>query len=246
MTVIESPTAALTTEQIDTLSTAELAGLIDHTLLTATATAEHIAALCDQATAHRTASVCVNPFWVPTAVAQLEDSPVAVCSVVGFPLGATTTWAKATEAQQAVAAGATEIDMVINLGALHAGDDDTVIADIAQVVEATKSINDSALVKVIVEIGALTGPEGNLSTNLLTRACQAVEEAHADFVKTSTGFGYGPATRQAVTVMRQAVSDRLGVKASGGIKTRQSALQMLHAGANRLGCSATLAILERN
>jgi len=211
---------------------ADLAGLIDHTLLRPDATRAEIEAACAEARQHRFASVCVNGHWVATCKALLAGSPVRVCAVVGFPLGAMATAAKAFEARTAVEQGAAEIDMVVNLGALRSRDHQAVLDDLAAVVAAAAS----AAVKVILETGALEADEKVI-------ACALAEAAGAAFVKTSTGFGKGGATVEDVALMRAIVGDRLGVKASGGVRTADDARRMIRAGASRLGASASVAIV---
>lgn len=227
--------AALHPTEVDALSSRQLAGLIDHTILSPTASAQDIDTLCDQATEYGAASVCIQPFWVARAAEQLSDSSINVCTVIGFPTGAHTSETKALEASQAIAHGANELDMVINQAAALSADTDVLVADIEAVVTAAQA--HRALVKVILETAALTDQAKIL-------ACEAAVAAGADFVKTSTGFGSGGATVEDVALMRQTVSDQAGVKASGGIRTRQDALNMLKAGATRLGASATYAIVS--
>ena len=206
-----------------------VAGMIDHTLLKPTASEEQIRALCAEALEYRFASVCVNPTWVPLCARLLAGSPVKVCTVVGFPLGATLTAAKACETQQAIAAGAQEVDMVINIGALKSGQDQVVQADIAAVVDAARPAG--AITKVIIETTYLTEDEK-------IRACLLSKAAGADFVKTSTGFGPGGATVEDVALMRRTVGPEMGIKAAGGIRTAADALAMIAAGATRIGASA--------
>lgn len=212
----------------------ELNRMMDHTLLKQDATREAILKLIEEAKKYRFYSVCVNPFWVSLAAKELETTPTAVCTVIGFPLGANATAVKAYETKVAIADGADEVDMVINVGALKAGEDDLVRADIAAVVEEAK---DRALVKVILETCLLTDEE-------IIRASRLAKEAGADFVKTSTGFSTGGATLDAVRLMRETVGSEMGVKASGGIHNEAAALAMVEAGANRLGTSASIAIIS--
>jgi deoxyribose-phosphate aldolase len=215
---------------------AQLAGTIDHTLLTPTATEAQIRALCGEARERSFAAVCVNPVWIPLVVKLLDGCRVAPCSVVGFPLGANLTEVKVTEAIRALDDGAQEIDMVIALGALKEGRADDVRADIAAVVRACQA--GEARCKVILETCYLTDAEKRL-------ACRLAAEAQADFVKTSTGFGSGGATVEDVALLaREVQAAGLGVKASGGIRSRADALRMLTAGATRLGTSSGIAILE--
>lgn len=216
------------------LTKSELASYMDHTLLKADATAERIDAVIAEARELGCASVCVNGAWVPRVAAGLAGSAVATCAVIGFPLGAGSTAAKVAEARDVVAAGAAEVDMVINIGALKSGADDAVRDDVAAVAEACHA--DGALLKVIIECCLLTDDEK-------VRACELSREAGADFVKTSTGFSTGGATVADVALMRRVVGPEMGVKAAGGIRTLKGALAMIEAGANRLGVSAAPAIL---
>jgi len=209
-----------------------LARLIDHTLLKPEATEEQIRRLCAEARHYGFAAVCVNPWWVPLCVQELKGTGVKVATVIGFPLGATTTEAKAFEARQAVEAGAEELDMVINVGALKSGHLDRVQEDIAAVVRAAAG----RVVKVILETGLLTDEEK-------VTACRLAVAAGAHFVKTSTGFGPGGATVADVRLMRQTVGDQVGVKASGGIRDHATAVAMVEAGASRIGASSSVAIV---
>jgi deoxyribose-phosphate aldolase len=206
-----------------------VAGMIDHTLLKPTATEEEIRALCAEARQYRFASVCINPAWVPLCARLLAGSPVKVCTVVGFPLGATLTAVKAYETQQVIAAGAQEVDMVINIGALKSGQEQVVQDDIAAVVNAARPAG--ALTKVIIETTYLTEDEK-------IRACLLTKAAGADFVKTSTGFGPSGATVEDVALMRRTVGPEMGIKAAGGIRTAADAQAMIAAGATRIGASA--------
>jgi len=214
---------------------AELAGMIDHTLLKPDATPDQIAQLCYEARKYNFAAVCINPTHVKLAAELLRGSPVAVCTVVGFPLGATPPEVKAYEAQKAIADGATEVDMVINIGALKAGDDDLVLRDIGMVVQTCHA--HRAICKVIIEAALLTDEEK-------IRACKLAKQAGADYVKTSTGFGPGGATVHDVALMRQVVGPELGVKAAGGIRTFHDAKSMIEAGATRIGASAGVKIVQ--
>lgn len=207
--------------------------MIDHTILKADATEKDVRRLCDEARAYGFATVCVNSCWTALAAELLAGSGVGVTTVVGFPLGAMSTAGKAAETAAAVADGATEIDMVINIGRLKAGDDDFVRDDIAAVVKAA----GDAGVKVIIECCLLTDAEK-------VRACEASVAAGAAFVKTSTGFSTGGATVEDVRLMRATVGDRCKVKAAGGIHTSEEALAMIEAGADRLGCSSGIAIAQ--
>lgn len=210
-----------------------IAGMIDHTLLKANATQEEVGKLCEEARKFRFASVCVNPAYVPLSARLLRGSNVKVCTVIGFPLGSTTPTVKAIEARDAIANGAEEIDMVINIGALKSGNDQLVLEDIKAVREATRG----RVLKVILETSYLTNDEK-------VRACKMSKQAQADFVKTSTGFGSGGATPEDVALMRQTVGPEMGVKASGGIKNCDVAQSMIKAGATRLGTSASIAIVS--
>lgn len=212
-----------------------LAGMIDHTLLKPEATPEQVQKLCDEALRYRFASVCVNSCYVHQCVGALRHSGIAVCTVVGFPLGAATTAAKTFETEQAVQEGAREIDMVINIGMLKACKDRYVEEDIRSVAGAAH--RGEALCKVIIETALLTDEEKK-------RACVLAKKAGADFVKTSTGFSTAGATVADVALMRETVGTRLGVKAAGGIRTRQDALAMVAAGASRIGASASVTIVE--
>jgi len=209
-----------------------LASMIDHTLLKANATQEEIEKLCQEAKQYNFASVCVNPFYVPLAVKLLKGSNVKVCTVIGFPLGSTTTIVKAIEARDAIANGADEIDMVINIGALKSGNNGLVLEDIRAVREATCG----KILKVIIETAYLTRDEKVI-------ACKLAKEANTDFVKTSTGFGPSGATVEDVKLMREVVGNDMGVKASGGIRDCKTAFEMVKAGATRLGTSASVAIV---
>lgn len=215
-------------------SAAEVAGMIDHTILRADATKAEIITICKEAREHRFATVCVNAGWVPLAANELKGSGVGVTTVVGFPLGATSTASKAFEATQAIADGATEVDMVLNIGLLKSGDAEAVRRDIEGVVAACKG---KAVLKVILETGLLTDEEK-------VTACELCVAAGADFVKTSTGFGKGGATAEDIVLMRRTVEPNIGVKASGGIRDLETALIMLRAGANRIGASSSVAIIK--
>jgi deoxyribose-phosphate aldolase len=213
----------------------ELARLIDHTMLKPEATPAEIEHLCDEALEYRFASVCVNPTYVPLAATKLAGTEVAVCTVVGFPLGATTTTAKVCEARQALKDGATELDMVLLIGALKAGEREQVETDIAAIAEACHS--GGGLLKVIIETALLSDEEKVL-------ACQIAQDAGADFVKTSTGFAASGAKLEDVRLMRETVDPRIGVKAAGGIHSYDEAMAMIEAGANRIGASAGVRIVE--
>ncbi|MFB5761644.1 deoxyribose-phosphate aldolase [Paenibacillus medicaginis] len=211
-----------------------LAGMIDHTLLRADAREAEIRTLAEEAKKYKFASVCVNPARVALAAEMLKGTDVKVCTVIGFPLGASTSEVKAFEAGDAIAKGATEVDMVINIGALKDGNDELVERDIRVVVEAAEG---KALVKVIIETCLLTDEEK-------VRACELSVKAGADFVKTSTGFSTGGATPEDVALMRKTVGDKLGVKASGGVRSREDMERMIAAGATRIGASSGVKIME--
>ncbi|MGG0716436.1 deoxyribose-phosphate aldolase [Robertmurraya massiliosenegalensis] len=211
-----------------------IAKYIDHTLLKADAMEEQIERLCLEAKEYGFASVCVNPTWVRYASAILEETDVKVCTVIGFPLGATTSETKAFETKNAIENGATEVDMVINIGALKSGDTDLVEADIRAVVEAAKG---KALTKVIIETSLLTEEEK-------VTACELSVKAGADFVKTSTGFSTGGATVDDIRLMRKVVGPEMGVKASGGVRSADDAKNMIDAGATRIGASSGIAIVQ--
>lgn len=220
-------------EQMKSVDKRTMASYVDHTLLKATATRDQVVQLCREARENSFASVCINPCHVKLAAGQLEGSGVKTCTVVGFPLGANASEVKALEAAKAIEDGAEEVDMVINVGALKDGDTEFVENDIRAVVAASRG----ALVKVIIETCYLTEKEKEL-------ACKLTENAGADFVKTSTGFGTGGATASDVALMRKTVGASMGVKASGGVKALSEALEMVEAGANRIGTSAGLTILN--
>jgi deoxyribose-phosphate aldolase len=212
-----------------------LAKMIDHTLLKPDATQEQIAQLCFEARKHGFASVCINPTWVELCAKLLEGSSVRVCTVIGFPLGATSPEVKAFETQVALGHGATEIDMVINVGALKARDLELVAKDIRGVVTAAHT--GGAIVKVIIEAILLTDEEKTI-------ACLLSKEAGADYVKTSTGFASGGATVHDVALMRRVVGPEMGVKAAGGVRTYEDAENMIKAGATRIGASAGVKIIQ--
>ncbi len=211
---------------------AALAAVIDHTILKPDATEQEVGVFCDQARAHGFRSVCVNPIHVAFVAGRLAGSDVRTCSVVGFPFGATTPAAKAHEAACAVADGADEIDMVIAIGTLKAGQISRLREDIKAVREATRG----TVLKVIIETSLLTDEEKRT-------ACSVAEDVGADFVKTSTGYGGGGATVEDVALMRQEVGPAMGVKASGGVRTREAAVAMIKAGATRIGSSSGLSII---
>lgn len=207
--------------------------LIDHTLLKANASKNDITKLCDEAMQYDFASVCVNPVWVSYCAEYLKESDVRVCTVIGFPLGANTSKVKAYETKMAIEEGADEVDMVINIGALKAGDIDTVYQDIQAVVDASQG----HCVKVIIETCLLTDEEKVL-------ACQQAMKAKATFVKTSTGFSTGGATVHDVALMKQTVGDHCEVKASGGVKTFEDMEAMVNAGASRIGTSSGISLMN--
>ena len=212
-----------------------IAALIDHTILKPEATRDDVVKICREARQYGFASVCVNPYWVPLVRAELAGSAVKVCTVVGFPLGATSTEAKVAETAVAVRVGATEIDMVINIGALRSGDRDAVRQDIRQVVRTAHEAG--AIVKVILETALLDDAQK-------AAACTLAKQAGADFVKTSTGFSTSGATAHDVALMRGVVGPEMGIKAAGGIRTLSDLRAMTAAGATRIGASASIKIVE--
>ncbi len=216
------------------MTTPQLAKMIDHTLLRADATQSEMAKLTEEAKQYQFASVCVNPGWVAYAAEQLQGTGVDICTVIGFPLGASTSETKAFETKDAIAKGATEVDTVINISALKDGNDDYVEQDIRVVVEAAAG---KALVKVIIEACLLTDEEK-------VRACQAAVRAGADFVKTSTGFSTGGATPEDIALMRRTVGPDVGVKASGGVRSLEDMQKMIEAGATRIGASSGVKIMQ--
>lgn len=211
-----------------------LARCIDHTLLKPEADREAIVRLCEEALRYRFRTVCVNSVWVPVCRQVLGETDVGISAVCGFPLGASSSEVKAYEAARAVENGATEIDMVLQIGLLREGSEDAVRRDIEQVVAA---VAGGGIVKVILETGLLTDEQKKT-------ACRLAEEAGAHFVKTSTGFGPGGATAEDVRLMRASVSAHIGVKASGGIRDFAAAVRMIEAGATRLGTSSGVAIMN--
>lgn len=214
--------------------TNNVAKMIDHTLLKADATKGQIEKICAEAKEYNFASVCVNPTWVKLSSDLLNGTEVKVCTVIGFPLGASTPETKAFETKNAIENGATEVDMVINIGALKGGDNELVERDIRAVVDAAKG---KALTKVIIETCLLTEEEK-------VRACELSVKAGADFVKTSTGFSTGGATAEDIALMRKTVGPDLGVKASGGVRSAEDAQKMIEAGATRIGASSGAAIVN--
>ena len=221
------------------LSPGAIAGLIDHTALKPQTTEADVRRLCREARRYGFATVCVNPCYVGVAAADVQGSDVRVCTVIGFPLGATLAAAKAAEARLAIGAGAREVDMVLNVGLLKSGRYGAVEADVRAVVEAAQATSEEVevLVKVILETALLSDEEKAI-------ACVIAEEAGADFVKTSTGFSTGGATPADVALMRFVVGARMGVKASGGIRSLEEARAMVEHGATRLGASASVAIVD--
>ncbi|HJB79298.1 MAG TPA: deoxyribose-phosphate aldolase [Candidatus Nosocomiicoccus stercorigallinarum] len=212
----------------------KLESFIDHTLLKPDTTVEDIKKICEEAKEYNFFSVCINPSYVKLSKELLDGSDTKVCTVIGFPLGATTSEVKSFETKDAINNGADEVDMVINIGALKSGDYDLVKEDIQAVVDAA---DGQALVKVIIESALLTSDE-------IMTASKLSKEAGADFVKTSTGFNGGGATEEAVALMRMTVGEDLGVKASGGIRSREDALKMIEKGATRLGASSGVKIIQ--
>ncbi|EQB35921.1 MULTISPECIES: deoxyribose-phosphate aldolase [Virgibacillus] len=211
-----------------------LAKYIDHTQLKPETTKDKITQIVNEAKEHEFASVCVNPYWVPYCYEELKDTSVKVCTVIGFPLGATSTEVKVAETKQAIKDGATEVDMVINVGALKSGDDAAVKSDMEQVVNAASG---KALSKVIIETSLLSNDEK-------IRACKLAKASGADFVKTSTGFSGGGATVEDIRLMRETVGPDMGVKASGGVRDLATTKAMIEAGATRIGASAGVSILQ--
>lgn len=215
----------------------DLAEYIDHTVLKPDTTADEIDQLCAEAAQYKFASVCVNPTWIKRAATNLRGTDVKVCSVIGFPFGATPAEIKAMEARRVIRDGAREVDMVINIGALKSRDHDTVLTDIEKVVDSAHEAG--AIVKVILETSLLTDEEKVVASSL-------AKKAKADFVKTSTGFGGGGATVYDVALMRETVGPDMGVKASGGVRTASDVEDMIAAGATRIGASAGVQIVGAN
>ncbi|MBO6575864.1 MAG: deoxyribose-phosphate aldolase [Rhodothermales bacterium] len=211
--------------------------MIDHTALKPETTEADIRGLCEEARRYCFASVCVSPCYVPLAADVLRGTPIATCTVVGFPHGMTQSTTKAAETQQAIRDGATEIDMVINVGMMRSGRYDYVEADIRSVVNAARSTAQGVIVKVILETALLNDREKVI-------ACVLSQNAGADFVKTSTGFAKGGATENDIALMRRAVGPRMGVKASGGVRSKEDAERMIARGATRIGASASVAIVK--
>ncbi len=212
----------------------KIANMIDHTVLKATTTKEDVVKVCKEAKENQFFSVCINPTHIELAKKELEGSDVKVCTVIGFPLGANTPEVKGFETKDAIAKGADEVDMVINIGALKDKNYDLVERDIKAVVDAA---NKEALVKVIIETCYLTDEEKKI-------ACELAVKAGTDYVKTSTGFGTGGSTPQDIKLMRDVVGAEIGVKASGGVRCKEDAVAVINAGASRIGASASVAIVN--
>lgn len=212
----------------------KIANMIDHTVLKAVATTEDIKKICNEAREYNFFSVCVNPTQITLAKKELQGSDVKVCTVIGFPLGANTPAVKAFETKDAIANGADEVDMVINIGALKDKNYDLVYEDIKAVVDAA---DKKALVKVIIETCYLTDEEK-------VKACELAVKAGTDYVKTSTGFGTGGSTPADIKLMRETVGKNIGVKASGGVRNEKDAIAVIEAGASRIGASASIAIIS--
>lgn len=214
----------------------KIAEFIDHTLLKPEATKDQVIQLCNEAKTYGFASVCVNPCYVALVSKELKDTTIKTCVVIGFPLGAITTKAKVFETNEGIKNGAKELDMVINIGALKSGDYNKIKDEIRAIVTV---INGRALLKVIIECSLLTNDEK-------VKACETVVKAGADFVKTSTGFGSGGATVEDVKLMRKIVGNKVGVKASGGIRDYETAISMIEAGASRIGTSSGVKIVKES
>ncbi|WP_350342440.1 deoxyribose-phosphate aldolase [Proteinivorax tanatarense] len=211
----------------------KLASMIDHTLLKAQSTPEQVTKICNEAKEYGFATVCVNPSYIEQAKKELDGSNVGITTVIGFPLGASTSETKAFETKDAISKGATEIDMVINVGLLKSKKWDDVLRDIQSVVDAA----NGTVVKVILETCYLTDSE-------IVKACELSVQAQASFVKTSTGFGTGGATAEHITLMRQTVGPEIGVKASGGVRDQKTAYTMVESGATRIGASSSVEIVK--
>ncbi|MDI6601106.1 MAG: deoxyribose-phosphate aldolase [Thermoanaerobacteraceae bacterium] len=209
----------------------KLSSMIDHTLLKPEAKEDDIRKLCDEAREYNLHAVCINPSYVDLAKQCLNGSEVKICTVIGFPLGATTTNVKVEEAKEAILNGADELDMVLNIGKLKSKNYEYVLYDIKRVVEESKSIKSDVVIKVILETCLLSDDEKK-------KACELAVKAGADFVKTSTGFSTGGATADDIRLMRNEVGPNKGVKASGGIRDLKTAIEMVEAGANRIGTSS--------
>lgn len=222
-------------ETVDSMSVKTIAALIDHTVLKPQATEQNIRKICEEALKYEFCSVCINPHWVPVVAKILKDSTVKVCTVIGFPLGTNASEVKQIEATQAIRSGADEVDMVINVGALKAGQLDAVKNDIQGVAEVAHNAN--VVSKVILETCLLTNEE-------IETACKIALDAGADFVKTSTSFSTGGATVEAVSIMRKIVGNKMGVKASGGVRSLEDLVKMVKAGATRIGASSGVDIMK--
>jgi deoxyribose-phosphate aldolase len=233
--LLESGVARFGVSGLESEAARQVARYIDHTLLKPDATRDEILKICEEGARYGFASVCINPTWVREAACALRGSGVKVCTVIGFPLGANLPDTKAYEARRAIFDGATELDMVINVGAVKSGDDALVLRDIASVVTVAHEVD--LICKVILETALLTDDEK-------VRACLLSKEAGADFVKTSTGFSKGGATVADVALMRRVVGGEMGVKASGGVKDLQQAQEMIRAGATRIGASVGVKIIQ--
>ena len=233
--LLESGVARFGVSGLESEAARQVARYIDHTLLKPDATRDEILKICEEGARYGFASVCINPTWVREAACALRGSGVKVCTVIGFPLGANLPDTKAYEARRAIFDGATELDMVINVGAVKSGDDALVLRDIASVVTVAHEVG--LICKVILETALLTDDEK-------VRACLLSKEAGADFVKTSTGFSKGGATVADVALMRRVVGGEMGVKASGGVKDLQQAQEMIRAGATRIGASVGVKIIQ--
>lgn len=212
----------------------DMAQYIDHTILNADATKAEVTKICEEAAEYNFKTVCIQPYWIPFVKEELKGTEVGITTVIGFPLGANATETKVFEAKQALKDGATEIDMVINIGALKSKDYDAVLKDIKAVVDA---VAEDGLVKVIIETALLTKEEK-------IKASELSKKAGADFVKTSTGFSTGGATVEDIKLMRATVGPELGVKASGGVRSYQDAVAMIEAGATRIGASSGISIVK--
>lgn len=212
----------------------DMAQYIDHTILNADATEAEVAKICEEAAEYNFKTVCIQPYWIPFVKEELKGTEVGITTVIGFPLGANATETKVFEAKQALKDGATEVDMVINIGALKSKDYDTVMKDIQAVVDA---VAGNAVVKVIIETALLTKEEK-------IKASELSKKAGADFVKTSTGFSTGGATVEDIKLMRATVGPELGVKASGGVRSYEDAIAMIEAGATRIGASSGISIVK--
>lgn len=233
--LLESGVARFGLSGLESEAARQVARYIDHTLLKPDATRDEILKICEEGARYGFASVCINPTWVRDAACALRGSGVKVCTVIGFPLGANLPDTKAYEARRAIFDGATELDMVLNIGALKSGDEALVLRDIASVVTVAHEVD--LICKVILETALLTDDEK-------VRACLLSKEAGADFVKTSTGFSKGGATVADIALMRRVVGGQMGVKASGGVKDLQQAQEMIRAGATRIGASVGVKIVQ--